>query len=38
MKILIDENLPKRLKDDFFEFEIYTTFDKKWNCKKMDNY
>ena len=34
MKLLLDENLPKRLKSDFPEFEIYTVSDKGWNCKK----
>ncbi|MEX0811127.1 MAG: DUF5615 family PIN-like protein [Chitinophagales bacterium] len=34
MKILIDENLPKRLKTDFHDHEIYTVSDKKWNGKK----
>lgn len=30
MKLLLDENLPKRLKQDFPEFEIYTVSDKGW--------
>jgi predicted nuclease of predicted toxin-antitoxin system len=30
MKLLLDENLPKRLKQDFLEFEIFTVADKKW--------
>ena len=34
MKLLLDENLPKRLKQDFSEFEIYTVRDKGWNGKK----
>ena len=34
MKVLIDENLPKRLKNDFSEHEIYTVTDKGWNSKK----
>lgn len=34
MKILLDENLPKRLKQDFSEHEIYTVRDKGWNGKK----
>ena len=31
MKLLLDENLPKRLKLDFAEHEIYTVRDKEWN-------
>ena len=31
MKLLLDENLPKRLKLDFPEHEIYTVRDKNWN-------
>lgn len=31
MKLLLDENLPKRLKADFSEHEIYTVRDKGWN-------
>ena len=34
MKLLIDENLPKRLKNDFPDHEIYTVSDKGWNSKK----
>jgi len=34
MKLLIDENLPKRLKLDFPEHEIYTVNDMGWNSKK----
>lgn len=30
MKLLLDENLPKRLKLDFTEHEIFTTADKGW--------
>jgi hypothetical protein len=30
MRLLLDENLPKRLKQDFNEHEIYTTADKGW--------
>jgi predicted nuclease of predicted toxin-antitoxin system len=33
MKLLVDENLPKRLKLDFPEHEIYTVSDKGWNSK-----
>ncbi len=31
MRLLLDENLPKRLKLDFEEHEIYTVRDKQWN-------
>ena len=31
MKLLLDENLPKRLKQDFPEFEISTVHDQGWN-------
>lgn len=31
MKLLLDENLPKRLKTDFSNHEIYTVRDKGWN-------
>jgi predicted nuclease of predicted toxin-antitoxin system len=31
MKLLLDENLPKRLKLDFSEHEVYTVRDKGWN-------
>ncbi len=31
MKLLLDENLPKRLKTDFAGHEIYTVRDKGWN-------
>jgi len=31
MKLLLDENLPKRLKHDFPEHEVYTVRDKGWN-------
>lgn len=34
MKRLIDENLPKRLKNDFAEYEIKTVRDMGWNGKK----
>ncbi len=30
MKLLLDENLPKRLKQDFKEHEIYTVADQRW--------
>ena len=31
MRLLLDENLPKRLKQDFSEHEIFTVRDKYWN-------
>lgn len=31
MRLLLDENLPKRLKLDFPEHEIYTVRDREWN-------
>lgn len=31
MKLLLDENLPKRLKADFANHEVYTVRDKEWN-------
>jgi predicted nuclease of predicted toxin-antitoxin system len=34
MKLLLDENLPKKLKSDFTEYEIFTVRDKSWNSKK----
>ena len=34
MKLLLDENLPKRLKQDFTEHEIFTVREKGWNSKK----
>jgi len=34
MRLLLDENLPKKLKADFPEHEIYTVSDKNWNGKK----
>ena len=33
MLLLLDENLPKRLKQDFLEFEVYTIRDKGWAGK-----
>ncbi len=33
MKLLLDENLPKRLKKDFPEFDIFSIHDKFWNGK-----
>jgi len=34
MKILLDENVPTKLRKDLEEFEVYTIFYKKWNEKK----
>ncbi len=34
MRLLLDENLPKRLKTDFADHEIYTVRDKGWNGVK----
>ena len=34
MRLLLDENLPKRLKEDFPEHEIFTVRDKGWNGVK----
>ena len=31
MKLLLDENLPKRLKQDFTQHEVFTVRDKGWN-------
>jgi len=31
MKLLLDENLPKRLKLDFPDHEVYSVRDKQWN-------
>lgn len=31
MRLLLDENLPKQLKQDFPEHEVYTVRDKGWN-------
>jgi len=31
MKLLLDENLPKRLKADFPTHEVYTLLEKGWN-------
>lgn len=33
MKLLLDENLPKRLKTDFTEHSVYTVSDLGWNGK-----
>lgn len=34
MKLLLDENLPKRLKQDLPEHEVHTVRDQGWNGKK----
>ncbi|HEX8328351.1 MAG TPA: DUF5615 family PIN-like protein [Hymenobacter sp.] len=34
MRLLLDENLPKRLKQDFPEHEVFTVRDKEWNGTK----
>jgi len=34
MKLLLDENLPKKLKRNFPEHEVYTVRDKGWNGKR----
>jgi predicted nuclease of predicted toxin-antitoxin system len=31
MKLLLDENLPKRLKQDFPEHEIFSVREMQWN-------
>lgn len=31
MRLLLDDNLPNQLKNDFPEHEIYTVHDKGWN-------
>lgn len=31
MRLLLDENLPRRLKQDFAEHEVFTVRDKGWN-------
>ncbi len=33
MLLLLDENLPKRLKQDFPDFEVHTLHDKGWTGK-----
>lgn len=34
MRLLLDENLPKRLKTDFPDHEVYTAREKGWNGLK----
>ena len=31
MRLLLDENLPKRLKQDFLAHEVFTVREKSWN-------
>lgn len=31
MRLLLDENLPKRLKSDFYNHEVFTVREKEWN-------
>lgn len=38
MKLLLDENLPKRLKEHFQNHEIYTVRDMNWNGVKNGHY
>jgi predicted nuclease of predicted toxin-antitoxin system len=35
MKLLLDENLPKKLKLDLQIHEVYTVSDKKWGVNKI---
>lgn len=34
MKLLLDENMPKKLRQDFTEHEVVTVREKGWNGKK----
>jgi len=34
MRLLLDENLPKHLKEDFPDHEVYTVREKGWNGMK----
>jgi predicted nuclease of predicted toxin-antitoxin system len=34
MRLLLDENLPKRLKSDFPNHHVFTVADKQWTGKK----
>lgn len=34
MKLLLDENLPKKLKNDLTEFEVFTVHEMGWNGKQ----
>ena len=31
MRLLLDENLPKRIKQDFPDHDVFTVRDKEWN-------
>lgn len=37
MKILLDENFPVKLKEDFLEYEVHTVTEMKWNSLKNGN-
>ncbi len=37
MRLLLDENLPKRLKTDFPDHEVFTVRDMQWNGIKTTN-
>lgn len=34
MRLLLDENLPKRLKSDFPDHDVFTVVEKQWRGKK----
>mgnify|MGYP006275047183 CR=1 FL=1 len=34
MKLLLDENIPKKLKKDLLKFEVFTVQDMEWNGKQ----
>ena len=34
MKLLLDENIPRKLKNDLSEFEVYTVREMNWDGKK----
>ena len=34
MKLLLDENVPRRIKNDLPEFEVFTVQEMRWNGKK----
>ena len=34
MKLLLDENIPRKLRNDLTEFEVYTVREMNWNGKK----
>jgi predicted nuclease of predicted toxin-antitoxin system len=37
MRLLLDENLPKKLKQDFVQHDVSTVSDMGWNGKKTVN-